>query len=134
MQVSAIQRVERQPKRPTWRKCRRPYFWMSIVALFAIGVDALFEQFLDKSLFESNHWIALRFMDLILSISVFLQGKKLENLLDEKEELFLSQGYERGRHSSPFIEMRRKQLKVIAHSYLASNIFVLLEILLIFSV
>lgn len=107
---------------------------MSIVALFAIGMDALFEQFLGKSLFEKNHWIALRFMDLILSISVFLQGKKFENLLDEKEELFLAQGYARGRMSSPFIEMRRKQLKVIAHSYLAANIFVLLEILLIFAV
>jgi hypothetical protein len=34
-----------------------------------------------------NHWIALRLLDLILSISVFLQSKKLENLVDEKQEI-----------------------------------------------
>jgi len=61
---------------------------VSIVALLAIGVDAICEQFIGRSLFDENHWIALRFMDLILSISIFLQAKKLENLLDEKEELF----------------------------------------------
>ena len=84
------------------------------------------------SLLNESHWIALRVLDFILSISVFLQSKKLENLLDEKEQIFLEKGYEEGRLSSPFIEMRRKQLKVISWSYLIANLLVFAELLLIF--
>ena len=65
--------------------------------------------------------MALRVLDLILSISVFMQSKKLENLLDEKEENFLQQGYAKGRLTSPFLQMRRKQLMLISYSYLAAN-------------
>ena len=53
--------------------------------LVAILVDALCEEFSDKSLLKKNHWLAMRVLDLVISISVWLQSKKLENLLDEKE-------------------------------------------------
>ena len=104
------------------------------MVLLSICLDACSEQFIGRSLLETYHWIALRFMVLVLSISVFLQGRKLENLIDEKEELFLEQGYARGRLSSPFIQMRRKQLKLISHSYLAANMLVVVEIALFFGV
>ena len=73
-------------------------------------------------------------MDLILSISVFLQGMKLQSLLDEKDELFLELGYAEGRLSSPFIRTRKQQLRLISYTYLAANIFVIAEIILIFGV
>ena len=76
----------------------------------------------------------MRFMDLILSISVFLQGMKLQSLLDEKDELFLELGYAEGRLSSPFIKTRKQQLKLISYTYLAANIFVIAEIIIIFGV
>jgi len=75
--------------------------------MFLIMVDAIFEYFTASSFLDKNHWIAMRLLDLILSISVFLQSKKLENLLDEKEEI-LGASYKKGRLSSPFILMRRK--------------------------
>jgi len=64
-------------------------------------------------------------MDLILSISVFVQGKRLENLLEEKDELFLELGYAEGRLSSPFIQTRKKQLKLISYTYLAANLLII---------
>ena len=48
----------------------------------------------------------MRVLDLILSISVFMQSKKLESLLDEKE-MFLEYDYDKGRFSPDFIQMRR---------------------------
>ena len=75
--------------RPKWRKCRRPFFWCSIVVLIQILIDAMIEQLQLPSVLEQHHWIALRVFDLILSIQVLLQSKKLESLLDEKEANFL---------------------------------------------
>ena len=51
---------------------------------------------------------------------------------DEKDEYFLEKGYAKGRLSSPFIQMRRKQLKLISVAYLAANMLVLVELVLIF--
>ena len=70
---------------PWYSKCRRPYFWISIIVLVIIITDALFEAMTEHSMLGTNHWISMRVLDLILSISVFMQSKKLESLLDEKE-------------------------------------------------
>ena len=59
---------------------------------------------------------------------------KLQSLLDEKDELFLELGYAEGRLSSPFIRTRKQQLRLISYTYLAANIFVIAEIILIFGV
>jgi len=82
---------ESERQRSDWRKCRRPFFWASLFFLFIILCDAIFEMFLEISILGpgQGHWVALRILDLTLSISVFMQSKKLENLMDEKEELFL---------------------------------------------
>lgn len=66
----------------------------------------------------------MRLLDLILSISVYLQSKKLENLLDEKQEI-LEQSYYKGRLESDFIKMRKKQLRMIAISYLVGNMLII---------
>ena len=73
-------------RHPWYSKCRRPYFWISIGVLAAIITDALFETIMGQSLLGNHHWIAMRVLDLVLSISVFMQSKKLESLLDEKEK------------------------------------------------
>ena len=73
-------------------------------------------------------------MHLILSIAVFLQGKKLERMLEEKDGLFQNLGYTKGRLSSAFIETRKQQLKLISHTYLAANMLVIVEMILIFGV
>ena len=57
----------------------------------------------------------------------------MERLLDEKDQIHLSQGYAQGRLSSPFIEMRRTQLKWISHSYLVANMLVILELIILFA-
>jgi hypothetical protein len=114
-----ISEVERPKSK--WRRCRRPFFWFSIAVLVILVIDAALEGTIEKSVLGSTHWVALRVLDLILSISVFMQSRKLENLLDEKEENFLQQGYEKGRLTSPFLQMRRKQLMLISYSYLAAN-------------
>lgn len=80
-----------------------------------------------------NHWIAMRLLDLILSISVFLQSKKLENLLDEKQEI-LEQSYYKGRLESDFITMRKKQLRMIAISYMVGNMLIIVQMSLLFAV
>ena len=72
-------------RQPWYSKCRRPYFWISIIVLVIIITDALFEGLTESSMLGTNHWISMRVLDLILSISVFMQSKKLESLLDEKE-------------------------------------------------
>lgn len=74
-----------------------------MVALMLILVDAMVEQLGFQSVLEQLHWVALRVLDLILSLQVWMQSKKLESLLDEKEENYLQQGYAEGRLSSPFI-------------------------------
>ncbi len=89
-----------------------------------IMLDAIFEQFCQNSMLGKNHWIAMRLLDLILSISVYLQSKKLENLLDEKQEI-LEQSYYKGRLESDFIKMRKKQLRMIAISYLVGNMLII---------
>ena len=50
-----------------------------------IMIDGAVYEFADNSVLGQNHWVALRILDLFLCISVFLQSRKLENLLDEKE-------------------------------------------------
>ena len=56
-----------------------------MIVLAIIITDALFEGLTESSMLGTNHWISMRVLDLILSISVFMQSKKLESLLDEKE-------------------------------------------------
>ena len=65
------------------------------------------ELLLEKSFLGLRHWLALRALDFIFSLSVFGQSKKLEHLLDEKDEKYVQMGYAQGRLSSPFIQMRR---------------------------
>ena len=76
--------------------------------LIFIIVDAACEEWLDKSLMKNNHWFAIRVLDLILSISVWLQSIKMQDILDAKDEIHLNKGYAEGRLTSPFIEMRKK--------------------------
>lgn len=55
-------------------------------------------------------------------------------MLDEKDGLFRNLGYAEGRLSSPFIKTRKQQLKLISYTYLAANMLVIVEIILIFGV
>ena len=73
-------------------------------------------------------------MDLILSISVFIQGIQLQSLLDEKDDLYKELGYAEGRLTSPFLKTRKKQLRLISITYMAANCCVIAEIVLIFGV
>ena len=74
---------------------------------------------------DGDQWIALRTIDFIISLAVFFQSRKLEKMLDAKEQFFLDKGYKKGRLTSPFLKMRRLQLKVISISYLVSNLLIL---------
>lgn len=97
-------------------------------------VDAIIQQLIDKSLMTNHHFSAMRVLDLILSISVFLQSWIMEKLLDEKDEIHLKQGYAKGRLTSPFILMRRKQLQLISYSYITANMLVIAELFTLFGV
>ena len=76
---------------------------------------------------RDNQYEALRIFDLVMAIAVYIQSRKLEKMLDDKEQFFLDKGYQQGRLSSPFIKMRRLQLKVISTSYLITNLLILVE-------
>ena len=102
--------------------------------LIFIVVDAIVERILGKSLMKDHHISAMRVLDLILSISVFLQSWIMEKLLNEKDEIHLQQGYARGRLTSPFILMRRKQLRLISLSYITANMLVIAELVTLFGI
>ena len=123
---------ETEAKRPCWRICRRPWFWFSCLILLFILVDSLFQLIIEKSLMSDNHWIAMKVLDLSLAICVYLQSAKMQNLLDEKEKVYLNLGYAKNRLTSPFIQMRRKQLRLISTSFLAANILVIFELIVLF--
>ena len=78
---------------------------------------------------NDQQWIALRIVDSILSVAVYVQAWKLEQLLDIKDQHFLDKGYKKDRLSSPFIKMRRQQLRLISRSYLLSNFLILSEMI-----
>jgi len=105
-----------------------------MVILIFIVVDAIIEQILGKSLMTDHHFSAMRVLDLILSISVFLQSWIMEKLLEEKDEIHLKQGYAKGRLTSPFILMRRKQLQLIACSFITANMLVIAELVTLFGI
>ena len=64
-----------------------------IVLLFFIYLDATLSLLGSWSLMKSDQWIALRTIDFIISLAVFFQSKKLQKMLDEKEQFFLDKGY-----------------------------------------
>ena len=119
-------------RRTTLQKLRSPLFFISVVAVLGVLIDAMCYVFFNKSLFKQQHWLALRFIDLVLSIIVFVQGRRIGKLLEEKDQLFLDLGYAEGRLSSPFLRTRKKQLKLISCTYLAANLLVIVEIILTF--
>ena len=81
------------------------------------------------NIMRDNQYEALRIFDLVMAIAVYIQSRKLEKMLDDKEQFFLDKGYQQGRLSSPFIKMRRLQLKVISTTYLITNLLILAEMI-----
>ena len=86
--VLTSQATATNTRKPTWRIIRKPFYWTTIAMLIFILIDAMVEQIAEKSLLGLRHWLALRALDFILSLSVFLQSRKLEALLDEKENRY----------------------------------------------
>lgn len=84
-------------------KFRQPYFWLSILILLFIIIDAICQYVKGNSLLQYHHYQAMRVLDLILSVSVFLQSHMMEKLLEEKDDIHLKQGYAKGRLTSPFL-------------------------------
>ena len=113
-------------------KFRQPYFWLSILILLFIIIDAICQYVKGNSLLQYHHYQAMRVLDLILSVSVFLQSHMMEKLLEEKDDIHLKQGYAKGRLTSPFLQMRRTQLKLISYSYLIANMLVVIELIVLF--
>ena len=132
LQNSDSSQLTETKKRPFWRKCRRPFFWATIVMFFFIMVDAVFELCLEKSFLGLYHWLGLRTLDFILSVLVWLQSRKLEHLLEEKDEKLKRLGYTEEQVSSDAIQIRRKQLRWISFSYLAGNMLVFAELVMVF--
>ena len=63
----------------------------------------------------------------MLSVAVLSQSRQLENMLDDGDQYFRNKGYKSGRLSSPFIRMRRLQLKVISTTFIISNVLIVTE-------
>lgn len=72
---------------------KRPFFWFAVFVLFLIYLDIALYLFGVRNAMGNEQWFALRIYEFTISIAVYIQSRKLEGMLDDKEQFFLDKGY-----------------------------------------